>query len=356
MATKPPGNTAGQEFRTSWRVLLAAMLGVGLCVNGLPYYTVGVFIDPLAAEFGWARSAISLWSFFLTGGLVVTAPLVGWATDRFGARRVILVSIPLLAVCVAAMSRIGPRIWMLYAAVLAMSVLGSGASGIAYGKTVNSWFSAGRGLALGIFAAGIGLVSIVGPRLIQSVVDALGWRVGFLAVGAAALAAWPLMYLFLFEQRVALAPGQGGATAGATCREALGMPIFWFQAVAYGLFSILIGGMIVLLVPFLTDHGLTRVAAATYAGLFGVGSFAGRIISGYLFDRVHAPYVCAAVFFLAGLAVCVLGLTGARYAGVCILVMGAVAWLGGERLGLHHSPVLRAPGLRQDLRRPGGPH
>jgi len=100
------------------------------------------------------------------------------------------------------------------------------------------------------------------------------------------------------------------------------MPIFWFQAIAYGLFSILIGGMIVLLVPFLTDHGLSRAAAANYAGLFGLGSFGGRIISGYLFDRVHAPYVCACVFFMAAVAVAVLGFTGAHYAAVCVVAVG----------------------------------
>lgn len=313
---------ARDEFRRYWPVLLAAMIGVSVGVNGLPYYTIGVFIDPLARQFGWSRSAISLWGFFLTGGGALAAPAAGWATDRFGARRVVLVSIPLLAASVAGASLIGARIWMLYTAVGAMAVLGSGASGIPYGKTVNSWFSAGRGLALGIFSAGIGLMSIFGPRLVQAVVDAVSWRAGLVEVGAVALAAWPLMYFLLHERREAPAAAGGGVPAGVACREALRMPVFWYQAMAYGLFSLLVGAVVVLLVPFLTDHGLSRARAAEYAGLLGAGSFLGRIAAGYLFDRLRAPYVCAAVFALGGVAVASLGFFGAAWAPASIAAIG----------------------------------
>ena len=45
-----------------------------------------------------------------------------------------------------------------------------------------------------------------------------------------------------------------------------------------------------------------RFATSCRGFLFGVGSFLGRIISGFLFDRLNAAYVSAAGNLLAAIA------------------------------------------------------
>src|SRR5271169_5133493 len=98
------GGSAPQEFRRSWKVLLAAMIGVSLCVTGLPNYAIGLFTDPLSREFGWSRSAISLWSLWQMGALACITPVAGVLIDRFGTRPVALISIPLFSAAIASMS------------------------------------------------------------------------------------------------------------------------------------------------------------------------------------------------------------------------------------------------------------
>ena len=56
---------------------------------GTAQYAFGLFIPPLVEEFGWSKTAIGAsLSFAAVGGL--TAPVVGRAMDRFGARFVLL--------------------------------------------------------------------------------------------------------------------------------------------------------------------------------------------------------------------------------------------------------------------------
>src|ERR1700679_599474 len=199
-AARDSSGSALQEFRCSWKVLLAAMIGVSLCVTGLPNYAIGLFTDPLSREFGWSRSEISLWSLWQMGALACVTPLVGVLMDRFGSRPIALISIPLFAATIASMSLLKGDIRMLYLAAVATSVFGGGTIVSLYSKTVNGWFRAGRGRALGFMGSGIALASIFGPRALQSVVDRVGWRAGFLFLALLVLLVFPVVYFLLFER------------------------------------------------------------------------------------------------------------------------------------------------------------
>jgi predicted MFS family arabinose efflux permease len=324
----PPSldGAAMPEFRRSWKVLFASMVGVSLCVTGLPNYAIGLFTDPLSREFGWSRSAISLWSVWQMGALACITPAVGFLIDRFGTRSIALISIPLFSAAIASMSLLAGDIRMLYLGAVATSVLGGGTIVTLYSKTVNGWFRRGRGRALGFMGSGIALASIFGPRLLQPVVDRMGWRAGFLLLALLVLAAFPLVYFLLFERHPG-APDTSPKT-GLTLKQALRTPVFWYQAVTYLLMSLLTNGIMISLVPFLTDQKFTRADAAAHLGLFGVSSLLGRLASGFVFDRFRAPPVCAAVYFLAALAAAALAVFGVRFSSACIIVTGLA--LGSE--------------------------
>jgi predicted MFS family arabinose efflux permease len=327
-AAREPGTTASSEFRRSWKVLFAAMIGVSLCVTGLPNYAIGLFIDPLSREFGWSRSAISLWSVWQFGALACVTPVTGVLIDRFGSRPIAMISIPLFAAAIASMSLLGRDIRMLYLAAVATSILGGGTIVTLYGKTVNGWFKAGRGRALGFMGSGIALASIFGPRALQIVVDRVGWRAGFLFLALIVLLAFPFVYFLLFERDRGSGGADAASTWGFTLKEAVRTSAFWYQAASYFLISLLTNGLMISLVPYLTDQGMTRAAAASRLGLFGVSSLSGRIITGFIFDRFRAPPVCAAVFFLASLATVGLAIFGVRFSSLCIIVTGLA--LGSE--------------------------
>ena len=53
--------------------------------------------------------------------------------------------------------------------------------------------------------------------------------------------------------------------------------------------------------PLLTDRGLSAASAAGVLGVFGLATLCGRLLAGWLVDRIFAPYV-ASIFFLAPIA------------------------------------------------------
>jgi MFS family permease len=319
MIPKKAPPSAKDEFRRSWRVVLATM--IGNCGSQLLPYSFGVFIDPISQGLGWSRSAISGFAFFWSVGYVLLASATGRLIDRIGVRPVVLVAIPLLSLAWASFSLLGGGVWTLYLAFLATGCIATGATIVPYSRAINSWFVAGRGTALGLMACGPGLASTFGPRIFQSIVDAHGWRTGFLVVGAAALVPWPVMALLLHERREAAAPGVLALETGYTRREAIRQPVFWLIAVA-SFFWLFAFGHVVHLVSFLTSSGLTRTEAATYAGVLGATSMLGRLVAGFVIDRVNVPLVCALVFFLQAAALVALGLFHAQFALVAIAVMG----------------------------------
>ena len=67
---------------------------------------------------------------------------------------------------------------------------------------------------------------------------------------------------------------------------------------AFFLVAIAVNGTASHVVPLLTDHGISKETAAATMGIFGLATMTGRLLAGYLVDRVFAPFV-ATVFFLA---------------------------------------------------------
>ncbi|HEX7947192.1 MAG TPA: hypothetical protein VF495_21185, partial [Phenylobacterium sp.] len=88
-AELPPASGRA-EFAASWPALFAATVGVALSVSALPFYTAGVFVQPLQAAFGWTRGEIAGANTALFWAIGLASPIVGLAIDRMGVRRVVL--------------------------------------------------------------------------------------------------------------------------------------------------------------------------------------------------------------------------------------------------------------------------
>ena len=299
-------------------------------------YGYGVFINPLAEAFGCSLTAIGAWSSFVSVGVLAAGPIVGRLADRFGVRPVVLTAIPSVALVLAGVAAIHHGVWLLWLAALATGVLGVATGALTYARAVNGWFFLRRGTALGLMSAGVGLSAIFGPRLVQSVVDAWGWRSGFLFLGACALLPLPLLVLWLREPRDKIGRQAPSPETGYSLKQTVRLPLFWLMGSASFLWLSCFGGVFFLIPVSKLCRGLGRAEAATDAGLLGITTTIGRITTGAVMDRLPLPARLAprSVFILEAAAFAALALFQARYVAWAILAIGFAH--GTENVGFSY--------------------
>jgi MFS family permease len=299
-----------------WRVVAVSAVGMAVGPGTLVVYSFAVFLKPLSQEFHWSRSELS-WALALMN-LVVTfgSPVAGRVTDRFGGRAIVLPSIGLLGVVLLSFYFLSSSLWLLYVLYFLSGLVGLGITPVTYTRIVTTWFDRRRGLALGITTAGIGLGAFIMPLLAQWVITEAGWRWAYVALGLTALLIpLPLMALFLREalRPITEASGPAGShrhnlpqAPRLTKLKGIRTAVFWKMTIAFFLVAACINGTLTHLPALLTDGGLSPTSAALSLALFGVATFAGRILTGLLVDYLFAPYVVCTFFGGAAVAVSLL--------------------------------------------------
>jgi predicted MFS family arabinose efflux permease len=316
------------EFKQGWTVVLAAAVGVSAGVNGVTFYTMSVFLKPLAAEFHWSRAGVSAAILFQSMGWALIAPFVGRLADRFDVRRIALASLVGTTFGLLGLTQIDAHIWSLYLGLTILAVLGSGTAPLVWTLAVGTWFDRARGLSFGLTMAGSGIAAILAPRAVDTLIQSHGWQGGYVGLAAyTAFIALPVVFL-LFRKKPVVS---GGISAGDPAPTATGMTVA--EAVRTGRFWRLIAGiflivgavaaMFIHLVPFLTDSGLSRDEATAIAGLVGFAVVFSRIGVGFLLDRFHAPYVAGLLLTVPAVGYLLLA---SHFGGTAGLIAGALAF------------------------------
>lgn len=327
------------EFRFGWPVVVASAIGIGLGMSPLPFYTIGVFAGPLAVEFGWGIDQIMLAMAVFTVGAVFTSPVVGQLTDKFGPRRVALTSIVLFSLTMMSFSLLDGSTFMYLGIWCLLAVFGAGTLPITWTRAVNSWFVKKRGLALGLSLIGTGLFGLLAKQYAFYMIQLVGWRWAYVAVGALPLlVAWPIAYVLF---RDASDPKVADKVAkmerhtekvhvrhgGPSLKEAAKDWRFWLLAYSFIPISFAVGGPIPNMETMLGNKGFSPDDAVTLASLIGIAVIVGRVAGGYLLDHVWAPAVAAVILSLPAVAVWMLAQQDISfvYAAVAIMILGAAA-------------------------------
>jgi MFS family permease len=265
-------------------------------------FTFGVFLKPIAQEFGVERGVAS---FALMIGLVATAlslPIAGRLADRFGPRTFTRTAVLLFGTSVAAVGLLAHNIWTFMLLFALAGVLASGQTPLPYIRVVTACFDRRRGLALALTLTGVGIGSIVVPIIAQHLVTAFGWRGGYVGLAALLLlVAVPAVSLFI-PRALSFPLQQSGnaASVGLTVSEAVRSRTFWLMLTGLFLAGMAANGTIAHVVPLLTDRGVPAGPAVAALASVGAASIAGRLVGGFLLDRFWAPLV--SLIFFTGMA------------------------------------------------------
>ncbi|MFB4266006.1 MFS transporter [Nonomuraea sp. GTA35] len=284
---------------------------------GILYYAFSVFIPPMSRELqaGVAQLTGAITLSVLVSGLV--APLVGRWLDRHGGRGLMTAGSVLGALAVLAWSQVRSVV-QLY---LVCGVLGVASAMVLYEAAfavIVAWFDAARrARALLAVTVVAGFASSIFLPLTGLLVELYGWRQALVILSAGyALTAVPLHGLAV-RGRAAPAHVDRREIVGAALRE---RP-FWLLAAAFLTQTGAVAVMGVLLVTYLITLGHPPVFAAGVAGLLGVLSVTGRLVTTGLQARWPVSLITAAMFGLQGLAAVLLPMVGRGAVGAVVAVV-----------------------------------
>lgn len=277
-------------------------IGIGLFVS------YGVFINPLLEDFGWSRAAVSGASslgFFLMGLLGI---LVGRLNDKVGPRKVMLVTSSLIGLGFFLTSRT-ETLWQLYLFYGFIVGIGLSSIDVIALSTTARWFTYRRGIVTGLVKVGTGAGQLIVPMTASLLITAYGWRTAFSVIGLSGMVL--LIFISRFLRRD---PEQMGFTSappdtgkqGVTIEKGIDLTFgqairthqFWLLfainfAVVYCLLIILVH-----IVPFARDMGVSPTKAAVAISTIGGVSMLGRFATGIFIDRFNSRLTMILCFLL----------------------------------------------------------
>ena len=324
----PIAADAWTELRRNWRLLTACTVGFGMSLSGIPFYTLGVFVDPLHAAFGWSVGQIQLGLTISYLTTMAVLPTVGWLADRYGVRAVGVTSLTLLGVAFMCLGLQRGPLWAFYLNWFCISLFGTGTLAITWTRAITDAFRAGRGLALGLSLLGTGVIGIFGPPAARALIDAVGWRWAYACLGAAPiLIAVPTTLLFLRHGAHIARPTAKGSPARLSDVR------MWLIGGAFIFIAGGVSGLIPNLIKVFTTEGIPRADAVLATSVVGVFVVIGRVACGALVDRFWAPAV-AAIFVLAPALACVLLAGGLVRPATAVLACALIGLTAGAEFDL----------------------
>ncbi|HKD78034.1 MAG TPA: MFS transporter, partial [Ktedonobacterales bacterium] len=264
--------------------MVVAISAAGLFLGApLVVFAFSVFFKPMVADFHASRAAVSFaFSLSNTAG-ALSIPCLGVLIDRFGAKRLIVVSTVVYGGVLCAAVWVGSSLWQLYVFYALLNVaMTAGAAPVPYGVVISHWFNRYRGIALGLSMMGIGVGSIVVPILAQRLIAMFGWRSAFAVFGIAVVLlplpvlAWGLQNDPALrglqpdgDERVASSHIPVRERPGMSWHEIWHNPTFWLLLCIFSLAGACVHGVALHMAAIFTDRGVSAAQAAKATSLLG---------------------------------------------------------------------------------------
>jgi len=345
---------AAREWKTHWPLVLAA--SVGFSFFSVMMGATGLFFEPLTREFGWSRTILSSGPSISSILTAILGPFLGALIDRYGSRKVVLPGLVLTIASIASFSlATGSEIqwlvlWVVFG-IVAVTIKST-----AWTAAVLGVFRHSSGLALGLTLSGTAVSQIVLPPLGNWLIAQFGWRVAFLLLGTG----WGgitflLCLFFLFDAHDRHDLGtqntdnskkvEMSALPGLSSKEALRDAALWRIGVSNFVVMALTMGLTIHLFPILTEAGIDRATAAWLTSLSGIAAIVGKLMTGWLLDRLKPNWVGGITLAAAALAFLLL-VQGIRSPTLIVVAMLVNGYAAGTKTQITGLMTARYGGMR----------
>tara|TARA_B100001123_G_scaffold448676_1_gene610837 strand:- start:3212 stop:4507 length:1296 start_codon:yes stop_codon:yes gene_type:complete len=304
-------------FFYGWVIVAGAFFGA-FASGGIQGFTFSVFLKPMSDDLGWTRSA-------LTAGIAINtliasfiAPVFGFIVDKYGPRPIMAAAALVGGVAAGLLSNV-TELWQFYVIFAVAGIFGGAALGeVVTQSTVVKWFIRLRGRAVAIGSMGGAASGAVLAPVITFMVATSGWRSGWVLMAVIFLVVLlPISLLMVRSpEDVGLTPDGDRSEVDNQNRlhdevswnlkEALRDKTLWFLTAALTVAGLCVSSVVVHEFSLITDRGFSSATAAAVLSTHAVMASAGRLIWGFLVEKVKVRYAMSSVFLLCGLSVIML--------------------------------------------------
>lgn len=354
-----------------WKIVFAILAQLTF-TSGLSFYNHAIYLNALAANpsFDVQTASFAVSAFFLCGG-VTGLWVAKWVQD-YDPRICITAGAIISCFALSSLAFV-QEVWQLYLAFMFFGVGFSASSLIPATTLVTRWFHRKRAMALSIASTGLSLGGVVLTPLCVLLVEFLGFELaaplmGLLYIVGVIPVTW--IWLRASPESMGLLPdgaeppteaetvsneqlAAGGktkvahknlASEGITFKQARGTRFFWGIGFAYiFLMMAQVGGIA-------HQYGLARemlseAQTAMAVAILPIASIVGRLIGGWLVDRMSIRLFAIGMMILQAISLSVLAL-GANVLTLCLglALFGATV---GNLLMLQPLLIAESFGIRE---------
>lgn len=172
------------KTKNRWLIAISAV-GIHLSIGSV--YAWSVFTKPLASEFGWDLTDISLTFSIAILFLGLSAAFLGHFVEKYGPRKAGILSAAFfgLGITGAGVAINLESLPLLYLSYGVFGGIGLGVGYIAPVSTLVKWFPDRRGLATGLAIMGFGFAALINSPIIQGLIGSVGIANTFFILGTA---------------------------------------------------------------------------------------------------------------------------------------------------------------------------
>ena len=274
---------------TPWFVATLAFLVLGF-TRGL-HSSFGVFFVALLDHFNWSRGATAgVFSLVLVVDAVLS-PVVGYLLDRFGTKNIVCAGCLFLAAGLFLSSTI-QSLWQFYIFFGLVAAVGITFTGmVPHVFLVSEWFISNRASAIGFVYAGTGAGILLLAPLSEWLLSNFGWARTFQTFAVVVLVLLsPLVLIFYrhgpygetLRSKKESKPGDNQWTVKLALRSLQFWLLFVSRIFAAAGTTVIVTHQ----VAHVVDVGFTKLLAASIFGFAGITSSFGRVIFGFIADRL----------------------------------------------------------------------
>jgi MFS family permease len=334
-ATATAGFLAARGIHYGW-VMLTLVFLFGVCAAAA-MSVPGVLLTPMSADLGWSIGELSgpLGLRMTLFGLV--APFAGGLILLYGPRRVLLWSAALLTTGLLVAITMTAR-WQLWASLGIALGVAPGMTALVMATTIATrWFTARRGLVLGILGAGNATGQLIFLMPAAWIAHTYGWRMALvppmLTIVLLALLVAPLAVDRPAD--IGLAPygedtvppdapdprGNVFAISISALRMVSGSLVFWVLTFTFFVCGVSSFGLTPHFPTLCGDFGIDPLTSTSLLAAIGVFDLFGTLGSGWLSDRFDNRWLLAGYFGFRGLSLIWLPYSGFSLVGLSLFAM-----------------------------------